>query len=187
MNSNTGKKISSISLFTGLAIALASCGNINNSWEVKGGGYFKYSINGDSKKYTIELNKNDCEPPFYVNNTHHYFLLKTRVEESDRGDQFSIMVNAPATGRKITPVGTLGSKQVVTWMRQNFSATSPLAEDSIYIDSSYVKFDEIIPDSLWTADVNLFFVDCSGEVCDESKPPIHITGRLRYYVPEDER
>ncbi len=184
MNFRCCKKTPLCGLFISLAIALASCSDINSSWEVKGGGYFNYRING-GEKHTINLDKDDCEPPYYVNNTHHYFLLHTQVQESDRGDQFSILVNRPTTGTKLKPekyINVNGSIQNATWMRQRHSITSPLIEDS-----SYVKFDEIISDSLWTVNVDLYFEDCSDESCDVSKPPIHVTGRIRYYVPADER
>lgn len=184
MNLGCCKKIPLWRLFISLATALACCSDINNSWEIKGGGYFNYHIN-NGEKNTIKLGKDDCEPPYYVNNAHHYFLLRTQLEESDRGDQFSILVNRPTTGTKLRPekyVTVNGNLQNATWMRQRSSITSPLIEDS-----SYIKFDEIIPDSLWTASVNLFFVDCSDKVCDEDRPPIHVTGRIRYYVPADER
>lgn len=163
---------------------LAGCADINSSWEVKGGGYFKYTVNGDGP-YTIELAKNDVEPPFRVNNSHHYFYFCTQIEESDRGDQFSLMVNEAKTGTKLVPIARAslnGRFQYVTWMRQEKSIEAPLVDDS-----SYVKFDEIIPDSLWTADLNLYFKDCRSGVCSDSLPPIHVSGRLRYWVPDSER
>ncbi|MCF0224509.1 MAG: hypothetical protein HUK20_09575 [Fibrobacter sp.] len=165
-------------------MTLFSCGEINSSWEVKGGGYFKYSVNGGGS-HTIELGKNDCEPPFYVNNSHHYFYFKTQMSESDQGDQFSLMVNNPSTNGKLKPVAKAsidGHYQIITWMRHQNSTESPLIEDS-----SYIHFDEIIRDSLWTANVELDFMDCRSGKCHDSLPPIHVSGRLRYWVPADER
>lgn len=166
------------------ASALTSCGDINNSWEVKGGGYFKYSVDGKGS-YSIDLEKDDVEPPYYVNNHHHYFMMHTRESASDRGDQFSLMVNNPTTGKKLTPVDRAnisGKNTYVSWMRAKNSTESPLIPDS-----SYVRFDEIINDSLWTANVSLYFKSCSFGACNDSLPPVHIEGRLRYWVPEDER
>lgn len=170
-------------LFLGMTL-LGGCGDINSSWEVKGGGYFKYTVNGEGP-YSIELSKNDVEPPFYVNNSHYYFYFCTQLEESDRGDQFALMVNSPMTGTKLAPVvrASLNNRyQYVTWMRQEFSKEAPLTGDS-----NYIKFDEIIGDSLWTADMELDFKDCRSGTCSDKLPPIHISGRLRYWVPDSER
>jgi len=175
--------VSAFVAFTSLTL-LNACGGINDSWEVKGGGYFKYSVNG-SGSYTIELDKDDVEPPYYVNNSHHYFLMRTRIEESERGDQFSLMVNKPTTGTNLTPVyqaSVSGKYQVVSWMRAENSIEAPLIPDS-----SVVKFDEIVKDSLWTADVDLYFRDCRSGSCNDSQTPLHIVGRFRYYIPADER
>lgn len=164
-----------------MAIALTSCGNINNSWEVKGGGYFKYSING-GQKYTIELDREDCEPTQF---NRHYFTFKTQLVKSDRGDQFAVMVNNPSTGGKLRPVSEAtinGKYQQVTWMLQNFTTEAPLIGDS-----SYVHFDEIIPDSLWTANIELYFMDCRSGDCEKDLPPLHISGRFRYWVAEEDK
>ena len=101
MNSTFRKKTGLI--LSTLAFTLLACGDINSSWEVKGGGYIKYTINDDGP-YTIELAKNDVEPPFYVNNSHHYFFFRSRIDESERGDQFSLMVNNPQTGKDLIPI-----------------------------------------------------------------------------------
>lgn len=165
-------------------LAVAGCSGINDSWEVKGGGYLKYSVNGEGS-YTIELGKNDVEPPFYVNNSHHYFYFKTNIDKSKRGDQFSLMVNKPSTDGKLAPItraSVNGKYQYVTWMREQFSPEAPLISDS-----SYIHFDEIINDSLWTANLELYFVDCRTGTCLDSLPPVHVSGRLRYWVPDDER
>ncbi|MCQ2106297.1 MAG: hypothetical protein MJZ26_10955 [Fibrobacter sp.] len=184
----TSKKRSAIVL-AGLSLGIAAsfiagCADINNSWEVKGGGYFKYTIDGEGP-FTIDLAKNDVEPPFYVNNMHHYFFFRTRIEESKRGDQFSILVNNPSTNGNLQPVeraSVNGRYQNVSWMRQEHSIEAPIIPDS-----SYLHFDEIINDSLWTADVELYFKDCRSGTCRDSLPPVHVSGRLRYWVPESER
>ena len=56
-----------------MSLGLLACSGINDSWEVKGGGYIKYSIN-DGKKYTIELGPDDVEVPF-IRNSYHYLLI----------------------------------------------------------------------------------------------------------------
>ncbi|MBR2271919.1 MAG: hypothetical protein IJ912_06225 [Fibrobacter sp.] len=167
-----------------VALMLGACGDINNSWEAKGGGYIKYEIDDDGP-YTIELDKDDVEPPFYVNNSHRYFYFCSRISESERGDQISLMVNNPKTGTALTPVAQAqlnGRLQYVTWLRVKSTLQSPLISKK-----STIKFDEIINDSLWTADLDLYFKDCRTGKCIDSLPPIHLTGRLRYWVPADER
>ena len=85
-----------LSIFPALALGLYACSGINDSWEVKGGGYIKYKINGE-KSRTVELAPDDVEIPF-IHNSHHYLFLRTQIEESADGDQFSIMVNSPVLG-----------------------------------------------------------------------------------------
>ena len=160
---------------------LAGCGNINNSWEVKGGGYIKYSVNG-GKKVTVELDADDCLLTSY---SRHYITCTTQIKNSKDGDQISFMVNNPSTSGKLPPVATAivnGKNQDVTWFRQALSDKAPLIAES-----SYIHFDEIIQDSLWTANLELNFKDCQGGSCDDSKAPIHISGRFRYWVSEEER
>jgi hypothetical protein len=177
--------LSALSTVSCLTLALlCSCGDINSSWEVKGGGYLKYTVNGNGP-YSIDLAKNDVEPPFYVNNSHHYFYFCSQIKESKRGDQISLMVNNPQTGKDLTPVARAnlsGRFQYVTWMREEFSPEAPLIEDS-----STIRFDEIIGDSLWTAHFDLYFKDCRSGSCIDSLPPVHVNGRLRYWVPASER
>ena len=162
------------------ALALAACGDINSSWEVKGGGYLKYSINDDGP-YPIVLSKNDARP---TTELRHYFYALTQSDESERGDQISLMVNNPRTGTNLTPEGKAslnGRYEYVTWLRTQFTAQAP-----IVTDSSSIKFDEI-SDSLWSANLDLYFMDCRSGKCIDTLPPLHLTGRLRYWVPADER
>ena len=79
-----------------LSLGLVACSGINDSWEVKGGGYIKYKING-GESHTIELDADDVEIPF-IRNSHHYLYVKTQLEESSRGDQIAFMVNNPKLG-----------------------------------------------------------------------------------------
>ena len=142
MNLTFPKKVG---VLLSLALLIGACGDINSSWEVKGGGYLKYTVNGEGP-YSIDLAKNDVEPPYYVNNSHHYFYFCSQIKESKRGDQISLMVNNPQTGKDLTPVARAnlsGRFQYVTWMREEFSPEAPLIEDS-----STIRFDEIIGDSL---------------------------------------
>ena len=76
---------------------LTACSGINDSWEVKGGGYLKYSING-GEEITQELERNDVEIP-YIRNNHHYLLIKVPIDRSERKDQMNIMVNEPKLGK----------------------------------------------------------------------------------------
>lgn len=159
------------SLVAGAGFFIA-CSDINNSWEVKGGGFIKYSIDG-SKSYTIELDDEDVEIPF-IRNSHHYLMIHTREEESKRGDVFSIMVNRPI----------LGDNPIV----QAYSKFRLEGSDAgrIYEDSSHFHIDQK-DDSTWTADLDLYAQDCRGGDCMEDAPRVHITGRFRYWIPEDER
>lgn len=157
-------------LFISLAISCTiGCSDINDSWEVNGGGYLKYTFNG-GKSYTIELAKDDVRRPDYGRS---YFQVNTRAKESKKGDQFSIVVNRPILGENTPESG-------YTWM---------IAEKSIkgYLtgDSNVVIFDQK-DDSTWTADVDLHFSDCRSGNCNDSIP-IHIKGRLRYWVAMDDR
>lgn len=151
---------------------LQACSEINDSWEVKGGGYLKYSIEG-AKNREIELHERDVEIPF-INNSHHYFFFKTRVDESSHSDQFAIMVNRPL----------LGENQVVQQYSWVSLETTPHAV--VFADSSIVTFDQK-DDSTWTANLKLSIQDCRSGECIDTLPRLHINGRFRYWIPEDER
>lgn len=145
------------------------CSEINDSWEVNGGGYFKYSVNG-GKSFTIELHENDVILPDYGRS---FFQVQTRIKESKRKDQFSIVVNRPILGKN-------NADPIYSWM------ISENAEKGLLTGSNNtVHFDQK-DDSTWTANVDLHFEDCrTGECKDEQ--PIHVEGRLRYWIPMDER
>lgn len=151
---------------------LQACSDINNSWEVKGGGYIKYRVNG-SKDYTIELDKDDVEIPF-LHNSHRYLYIKTNPEESSRGDRFILMVNRPI----------LGDNSLI----QKYSSFVSEGSDAgiIYANQSNFDIDQK-DDSLWTADLDLYAEDCRKGDCSDETKPIHITGRFRYWIPEDDR
>ena len=151
---------------------LMACSDINDGWEVNGGGYLKYKINGEDER-TIELAEDDVEVPF-IKNSHRYFLVKTRVGESKRGDQFSIMVNRPV----------LGDNPVVP--RYSWFNYGSMTQATIIADSSVVRFDQK-DDSTWTADLSLYAPDCRSGKCIDTLPNLHITGRLRYWVDPDAR
>ena len=166
--------MSSTRLKLSLAVAflLTACSDINEGWEVDGGGYLKYEINGEDER-TIELGRNDVEVPF-IRNSHQYFLVKTRTSESKRRDQFSIMVNRPI----------LGDNPVV--QRYSWFNYGSLTQAPIIADSSIVKFDQK-DDSTWTASLDLYTPDCRSGKCIDTLPNLHITGRLRYWIAPDDR
>lgn len=169
---STSSKLFAIAISTTAICGITACGKLNDSWEVKGGGYFKYRIN-DGESYTIELDDDDVEIP-YIRNRHHYFLVHTRLEESKRGDAFTIMVNRPV----------LFDNQPVpsnTWMQAENSSKAPLTGSG-----NIVHFDQK-DDSTWTADIDLQFMDCRTGKCDEKLKPLHVTGRFRYWIPEEYR
>ena len=154
------------------AVLLMACGDINEGWEVDGGGYLKYRINDEDER-TIELAEDDVEVPF-IKNSHRYFLVKTRAKESKRGDQFSIMVNGPVLGDN--PV-----VQQYSWFNYGSLTQAPILGDS-----SIVRFDQK-DDSTWTATLDLYTPDCRSGKCIDTLPNLHITGRLRYWVDPDAR
>jgi len=170
MRLNFGLSLAATATATGLA--LLACSGINDSWEVKGGGYVKYRVN-DGESYTIELGPDDVEIP-YIRNSHHYFFFRTRPEESSRGDQFSIMVNRPVLGDNAPVEGTY------SWF---ISGNSDMA--TIYSNSN-VHFDQK-DDSTWTADLDLYATNCLTGRCNDSLPRVHITGRFRYWIPLEDR
>ena len=161
-----------LKLSLAVAFLLTACSDINEGWEVDGGGYLKYEINGEDEK-TIELGRNDVEVPF-IRNSHQYFLVKTRASESKRRDQFSIMVNRPI----------LGDNPVV--QRYSWFNYGSLTQAPIIADSSIVKFDQK-DDSTWTASLDLYTLDCRSGKCIDTLPNLHITGRLRYWIAPDDR
>lgn len=152
------------------ALLLLGCSQINDSWEVKGGGYFKYTVNG-SKSYTIELDEDDVILPDYGRS---FFQMQTRLNESSRGDQFSILVNRPVLGKN-------HADQKYSWMIAENSAKGHLVGDD-----NLVKFDQK-DDSTWTANIDLQFQDCRNKDCSDQGDPIHVEGRIRYWIPLDER
>ena len=156
-----------------VSLGLLACSGINDSWEVKGGGYIKYKIN-DGESHTIELGPDDVEIPF-IRNSHHYFFVKTQIDESSRGDQLSLMVNKPSLGNNAPVQG-----QYSWFIAENSE------KGSIIADSSVVHFDQK-DDSTWTADLDLYAVDCRNGRCGDNNPRLHITGRLRYWIPEEYR
>lgn len=157
----------------GFAALLYACSGINDSWEAKGGGYIKYNVGKESSQ-TIELARKDVEIPF-IRNSHHYLLIKTRADESSQGDQFSIMVNRPVLGENHPVQGQY------SWFVHKKSAPG-----RILAEQSLVKFDQK-DDSTWTADLDLYAKDCHIDTCPDSLPPLHITGRFRYWISPDDR
>lgn len=152
--------------------SLTACSGINDSWEVKGGGFFKYTINGKDE-ITQELEREDVEVPF-IRNRHHYLLIKVPMDRSERKDQVNIMVNDPKLGKN-------GVVSTYTWIQVE---GTPKA--FIRSDSSYVSIDQK-DDTKWTANINLYFEDCRQGKCIDSLPPINLKGRLHYWIAEDDR
>lgn len=150
---------------------MVGCSEINDSWEVKGGGYLKYTIN-DGKSYTIELDAGDVVRPDYGRS---YFQLQTRLSESSRGDQFSIVVNRPKLGNN-------EADPTYSWMITERSEKGYLTGDS-----NIVRFDQKDNDTTWTANIDLHFQDCRKGDCSNQTATLHIKGRLRYWVGVDDR
>ena len=156
-----------------MSLSLIACSGITDSWEVKGGGYIKYKIN-DGESYTIELAPDDVEIPF-IRNSHHYLYVKTRPEESSRGDQFAFMVNRPTLGDNAPVQG-----------QYSWFITEESEKGTIFADSSTIHFDQK-DDSTWTANLSLYTQDCRSGRCKDNLPRLHITGRFRYWIPKEDR
>jgi hypothetical protein len=151
------------------ALAFIACGDINHSWENDGGGYIKYQIEG-SESYTIELGKKDVE---LTNYHRHYFHFKTRYEESDQGDVIEAMVYEPHLG-----------ENAIIEQYSGFSMNgSP--NGIIYGDQSTMRFDQM-DDSTWTADIDFYIQDCRKGICSDTLPRLHVTGRFRYWIGNDD-
>jgi hypothetical protein len=150
-----------------------ACSGINDSWEVKGGGYIKYKIN-DGKSRTVELAPDDVEVPF-IRNSHHYLYVKTRLEESGDGDQLAFIVNTPVLGDNHPVQGQY------SWFIAEYSEKGRLDGGR-----STVHFDQK-DDSTWTADLDLYATDCRSGHCVDTLPALHITGRFRYWIPKEDR
>ena len=163
----------SLSIFPALALGLMACSGINDSWEVKGGGYIKYKIN-DGKSRTVELAPDDVEVPF-IRNSHHYLYVKTQIEESSDGDQLAFIVNNPV----------LGDNHPVQGQYSWFIAENS-EKGSLDGGRSTVHFDQK-DDSTWTANLDLYATDCRSGHCVDTLPALHITGRLRYWIPKEDR
>ena len=156
----------------GIAASLTACSGINDTWEVKGGGFLRYSINGQNE-ITQELGRDDVEIP-YVRNQHHYLLIKIPMGSSERHDQLQIMVNEPK----------LGENNVVkdyTWIQVEGTPRARLTGDS-----NYVSIDQK-DKAKWTATVNLHFEDCRQGQCYTDISPILLKGRMHYWIAEDDQ
>ena len=161
-----------IAIFCALAASLTACSGINDSWEVKGGGFLKYSIN-DKDECTQELGKNDVEIPF-IRNQHHYLLIKIPIENSERNDQLQIMVHEPKLGEN-------GVVQDYTWIQVGGTPKARLKGSD-----NYVSIDQK-DKAKWTATINLHFEDCRQGRCYEDLPLITFKGRLHYWIAEDDQ
>jgi hypothetical protein len=162
-----------LTIFAPFIVAgLSACSGINDSWEVKGGGYLKYSING-GEEITQELERNDVEIPF-IRNSHHYLLIKVPMERSERKDQMNIMVNEPKLGKNALVAN-------YTWLQVQATPKAFLTGDS-----NYVTIDQK-DDTKWTATLNLRFEDCTQGICNKDLPPLTFKGRLQYWIAEDDR
>lgn len=158
----------------GVALTFWACGSINDSWEVKGGGFIKYKVDGEGP-FTLEMEDDEVIRP---TNGRSYFYVETDLEASKRGDQFHLTVNRPTLGKNSLALS-------YSWMIIQNSAKSPILSN-YEDDSSYVDFDQK-DDSTWTADLNLYVTDCRNGLCNDKIPPLHLIGRFRYWVPEDDR
>jgi hypothetical protein len=159
-------------LCTVLCVGIAACSGINDSWEVKGGGFLKYSIN-DEDEIQQELEREDVKIP-YIRNSFHYLQIEIPMERSERKEALSIMVNYPK----------LGMNNIVPKYTTIQFDGSPKA----YItgDSNYVHIDQK-DNTKWTATINLHFEDCRQGRCNANRPPLLFKGRMHYWIAEEDQ
>lgn len=149
-------------------LLLSACSEINSGWEIDGGGYIKYQINGGESRQ-IELYPKDVTLPAYGR---HYISLETREEESKHGDRIAFLVADPKLGKNDIVVN-------YTWLILQYGpkATAIPESSSITIDQK--------DDSTWTGNFNLLFPNCETGTCLEDKT-VKLTGRFRYWPAPDE-
>lgn len=145
---------------------LFACDNINSGWEIDGGGYVKYKLNGGNA-YELEYKANDVILP----TTNRHFILATTQEDSS-GHSLIFMVYNPKLGKNI-PIHT-----------ETFFSYHSGPNATLTGDSNFITIDQK-DDSTWTADLSLYFTDCRSGECIDSLPPVHLTGRFRYWLPEE--
>lgn len=150
------------------SLLLFACENINSGWEVDGGGFVKYKLNGDGP-YQLEYDPNDVGTP-----TAGRHFISAITQKSASGDRLSFMVNGPK----------LGKNALVADYTSFIYNSGPKA--TLVGDSNFVVFDQK-DDSTWTADLNFYFMECRSGVCIDSLPPVHFTGRFRYWLDPDQR
>jgi hypothetical protein len=155
-----------------LCAGLTACSGINDSWEVKGGGFLKYSINGEDE-IQQELDRDDVKIP-YIRNRHHYLQIEIPMERSERKEALSIMVYEPKLGmNNIVPT--------YTWIQFDDSPKALITGDS-----NYVHIDQK-DNTKWTATINLHFEDCRQGRCNSNRAPIHFKGRMHYWIAEEDQ
>ena len=165
-------KIGACAFSAFIAASITACSGINDSWEVKGGGFIKYSIN-DGEEITQELNRDDVEIP-YIRNQHHYIKITIPMDRSERKDQLSVAVYSPKLGKNsIVPS--------LTWIQVEGTPKALIKGED-----NYVTFDQK-DDTKWSATLNLHFEDCRQGACIDSLPPILFKGRMHYWIAEDDR
>lgn len=149
------------------SLLFIACENLNSGWEIDGGGYVKFKLN-EQTTYELEYEANSVILP----TTNRHFILAQTKEDSS-GHSLIFMVYSPKLGKN-NPVST----------ETYFSyASGPKA--SLTGDSNSITIDQK-DDSTWTADLDLSFIDCRSGECLDSLPPVHLTGRFRYWLPEEE-
>ena len=171
-NASICVKLGVFAFFAYIIASFTSCSGINDSWEVKGGGFLKYSIN-DGEEVMQELDRDDVEIP-YIRNQHHYIKITIPMNRSDRKDQLSVAVYSPKLGKNnIVPS--------LTWIQVEGTPKALIKGED-----NYVTFDQK-DDTKWSATFNLHFEDCRQGACIDSLPPILFKGRMHYWIAEDDR
>ena len=164
---------STFKIFVPFIVAgLTACSGINDSWEVKGGGFIKYTIDG-GEEITQELGRKDVEIPF-IRNSHHYLFIKMPTGDGENKNQMNIMVSNPKLGKN-------NAVADYTWLQVNGTPKAYLIGDS-----NVVTIDQK-NDIKWTATINLHFEDCRQGACNKNLPAIHFKGRMHYWIAEDDR
>jgi hypothetical protein len=78
-------------------------------------------------------------------------------------------------------LGNNAPVQEYSWFSMEFSE-----QGRIFEENSTVHIDQK-DDSTWTADLELYATDCRNGHCIDTLPKLKITGRFRYWIPEEYR
>ena len=142
----------------------SACANLNSGWEIEGGGYLDYSLDG-GKTYRLSYLREDIELPTLGR---HFMLATSQISSS--GSQLRFFLYKPSLGNNVA------RPEETRFMFENGQIANliPDSNNNVLLDQK--------DDSTWTATLSLYFVNCLSEKCDALLKPVHLTGRFRYWL-----